>query len=101
MKETLRASLQRLLVSASSADPCGLLLWCGLGWLLSPPAAASASASATVSPLLRARQQLLYLALADLAASSGAAIARLVSLHRDPATCAAVRHNTSLATCWS
>ena len=99
MKETLRASLQRLLVSASSADPCGLLLWCGLGWLLSPPASASASAAA--SPLLRAQQQLLYLALADLAASSGAAMARLVSLHRDPATCAAVRHNTSLATCWS
>ena len=97
MEETLRASLQRLLVSASSADPCGLLLWCGLGWLLSPPAAASAAAS----PLLRAQQQLLYLALADLAASSGAAMARLVSLHRDPATCAAVRHNTSLATCWS
>ena len=95
MEETLRASLQRLLVSASSADPCGLLLWCGLGWLLSPPASAAAS------PLLRAQQQLLYLALADLAASSGAAMARLVSLHRDPATCAAVRHNTSLATCWA
>ena len=91
MEETLLASLQRILISARSGDMCGLVLWCWFGWMLTP--------SSPVSDVMTlSKQQLVYLALAELTGSSGQTFVDLVKMHRGE-TCENVRSNGSLMSC--
>ena len=94
MEEKLLTSLQRILISARSGDMCGLFLWCWFGWSL------TSSSSSSHSPDLAtlSRQQLVYLALAELTGSGGKAFVELVKMHRDD-TCENVRQNVSLMSC--
>ena len=87
MEDKWLASLQRILISARSGDPCGLF-----GWSLTPSSPHSPDL-ATLS-----RQQLVYLALAELTGSGGKAFVELVKMHRDE-TCEDVRQNVSLMSC--
>ena len=89
MEEKLLASLQRILISARAGDMCGLLFWCWFGWSLAP---------ASPDVITLSRQQLVYLALAELTGASGKTFVDLVKMHRDE-TCQNVRQDGSLMSC--
>ena len=92
MEEKLLSSLQRILISARAGDMCGMLMWCWFGWTLTPASQHSPDV------ITLSRQQLVYLALAELTGASGKSFVDLVKMHRDY-TCHDVRQNGSLMSC--
>ena len=92
MEEKLLSSLQRILISARAGDMCGMLMWCWFGWTLTPASPHSPDV------ITLSRQQLVYLALAELTGASGKTFVDLVKMHRDD-TCQDVRQNGSFMSC--
>ena len=65
--------LQRIMVSAKARDPCGMVLWCLFGSLM----------STNTDWWTEARKHLIYLTLADLVDVGGDTMASLIKLQSD------------------
>ena len=102
IREDVSTSLQRMLLSAKVGDSCGLWLWCLTGWLLEGQGGVVPGQGGVVpgqGGVVPAQQYLVYLALAEMAGTSGQVFVDLVKLHRD-GTCTAALRDISVFQCF-
>ena len=88
-----KESLERMVLSARARDRCGLMVWCWILYLLSPPPHLQHSWET------RAREHLLHLTIAEILGTSGEFYTRLITMQED-GTCQEARENVSVLECF-